>query len=100
MHSSPPTSSFSNVMRAERPPTRPAPATQTRPRRIRILTPKEAYRNSGVLTSIIFDLRVLDSAEQLHGECAARLERRTIEILDGTHCVSIMRPGLAWRSTS
>jgi hypothetical protein len=72
----------------------------TRSRRLKTLTPKRDYRNSGEYTLVLFDLRVPGSVERLHSERAAWREHADIELLDFEHAVLVVRPGTARRLAS
>src|SRR5687767_5124420 len=88
--SSPSTSSFSNVMKAERSPTQPA--TDTRSRRLKPFTPNRDYRNSGQSTLVIFDLRDPGAMQSMFSEHGSSGGRTSIERLDRHHLVLIHRP--------
>jgi hypothetical protein len=68
-----------------------------RPRRIRILTSRRAYRKRTQLTVVLFDLRMPGAAERFHRERLAWAEAGDVEMLDEDHPVLIVQPGCARR---
>jgi hypothetical protein len=68
-----------------------------RPRRIRIVTSKEPYRNSAEFTLVVFDLRVAGAAERFYRERGAWAEAGDVEMLDEDHPVLAVKPGSARR---
>jgi hypothetical protein len=68
-----------------------------RPRRIRILTSRGAYRNRAEFTLIVFDLRIPGAAERFHRERWAWAEAGNVEMLDENHPVLLVKPGSARR---
>ena len=62
-----------------------------------LLTPSGVYSNKGIHSLTIYNLRIPQSAKQLHRERAIWQERSEIEALDEDHFILVIRlvPGRA-----